>query len=338
MALPPATAKASRAITTLVTSAIWWLILYFTGRFFATGGKEVAYVSPLAMANITALSFVFIPYFATHGVLISLLDRVLKEKIILPPEATPDASARPSNPWQKGVVNGLLFGLVPAAVGYYVSSNASADTITPRMFAVRYASAGALLVAIVVFVMAGAPFLRATRVPRGTPACDGDPQRYLWQYFVWPHGIGNAIINGALAYALSPVPFGQAGAVVPAAQVVIDAAITFLVLTWIIVSGVRTQARVEAQWGIAPPAAASQDTLPVAFMTAFFSSLAFAVAVGGVFWLTKVPGLSVTAWAVFRGLACGVYTAWLAKLAAQAVIGRVLNPEASAKPTGAPAE
>jgi hypothetical protein len=325
MAMPPATASAARPFTTAITSAIWWLILYGVGWAFS-GGSKVVHVPAIVMANVTAMSFVFIPYFATQGVLISMLDGVLKGRILLP-DAAGAGAERSENPWRLGVINALIFGVAPAAIGYFVAMNASSDALTPGAFAVRFASAGALLCAAVAWSVSGAPFLRAARVPRGQPANGGDPKPYLWQRFVWPHGVANAIINGALAFALSPVPAAQDGAVVPAAHVVVDAAITFLILTWIIASGVKTHARVEATWGVAPPAAASRDSLPTAAMTAFFASLAFCVALGAIFWLTKAPGMSVIGWAVLRGVACGVYTAWLAKLAAQAVVRSVVSPK-----------
>lgn len=329
MAMPPAPLGLARVISTAITGAVWWLLLFGGGYVFSGGGK-VPHVAAVVIANLTAISYVFIPYFVTQNVLISLLDGHLKERIsVSEPE---DPNARAENPWRTSVINALRFGLVPAVIAYVLAMRVSADTLTPGAFAVRYAWGGALLAGATAWLVGGKPFITSMRVPRDKRMFQGDPKAYLATRFVWPHGIANAIINGALAFALSPVSIADAGALVPAQLVVGDAVITFFILTVLMVMGAKSQARVEAQWGIAPEAAANELTGPAAFLPAFFLSLGFSICLGIGFWLLKLPGLNVYAWAVFRGVAFGVYTAWLAKRVAQAVLNETFHPEAAAAP------
>jgi hypothetical protein len=335
MAMPPAPHSLARVMTTVITSAVWWLILYGAGYAFC-GGSKVAHVAPAVMANITVLSYVFIPYFVTQSVLISMLDGVLKQRIIVP-DAPADPNGRIDNPWRSGVINAVRFGLAPAAIGYVLAIRASADTVAPGAFASRFATGGMLMAAVVAWLVAGKPFLQAARVPRERRMFQGDPQQYLATRYAWPHGIANAIINGALAIALSPVSIADAGALVPAPNVVVDAVITFFILTWLMVAGAKTQARVEAQWGIAPESAATDIALPTAFLPAFFAGLGFATLVGIAFWLLGAHGMSVYSWVLFRGVVFGVYTAWVAKRVARAMLNETFHPEAAATaaPTGA---
>jgi hypothetical protein len=329
MSRPAAPHHVARIFTTVITAAVWCGILLLTG-YASVGGfkKEVVHAAPVIMANVAAWGLLFIPYFATQGVLISMLDGVTKKRI-LAPDAIDKATAHVSNPWRLGAIHALVVGLVPAAVAYFLGIRAGVDTMTPGGFAVRYAMAGTLLCAGIAWTVAGDPFMRIARLPRELRVFQGDPKRYLSTHFAWPHGIANAIINGALAFLLSPVSFAEAGAIVPTKNVVGDLVITFLVLTWLITSGTKTQARVETQWGIAPPAAASSNAVPTAFLVAFFAGIGFSIVAGIAFAVTKTPGLSIVSWAFFRGIVFGVYSAWLSARVAAATINSVLNPEKS---------
>jgi predicted secreted protein len=331
MARPPAPYTRARVVTTLINSTIWSLLLYLTCAF--SGGGKLEHMSPLEMANVTALTFLFIPYFTTHGVLMSLFNGVLKGSIIMP-EATQDARAEAgtANPWRLATINAFVFGLVPAGIGYFIAIRADAATMTRGAFAGRYALAGALLCASVAWVVSGQPLLRTLRTPREKRGFLGTPDQYLWRYFALPHGIANTIINGVLAFALSPVPFAQAGAIVPTQHIVGDTVIALVVLTLLLASGARSQARNETLLGIAPPGAAAKRSVLNASLRALFCGFAFAVVVGVFFWLTKLPGLDIFSWAAYRAVVFGVYAGWLTKGVAQAAINSTLNAEPVASP------
>lgn len=331
MALPPANHNVARVFTTAITSTIWWFILYGAGYAFS-GGSKVAHVSPLVMANVTAFSYVFIPYFATQGVLVSMLEGHIKGRILVP--GGEDPNARMENPWRMGLINALKFGLVPAGIGFALSITAGAESVTAGQFASRFAWGGTLVCAVVAYLVAGEPFLKATRVPRAQRMFQGDPQRYLFTHFALPHGIANGIINGVLAFALSPVPLAEGG-MVPMKNVIGDLVITFFILTWLMVSGSKSQARMEAHWGVAPEAAASDYAVPTAFLPAFFASLGFSIMMGVAFHLLGMTELSVYLWVVFRGVVFGLYTAWLSKRVASAMLNETFHPEAAAAVTPA---
>jgi hypothetical protein len=315
--------------TTAITSTIWWFILYGAGYAFC-GGSKVAHVSPLVMANLTAFSYVFIPYFATQGVLVSMLEGHIKGRILVP--GGEDPNARMENPWRAGLINALKFGLVPAGIGFALSITASAESITPGAFATRFAWGGTLIVAVVAYLVAGEPFLKATRVPRAQRMFQGDPKQYLFTHYALPHGIANAIINGVLAFALSPVTLAEGG-MVPIPNVVVDLVITFFILTWLMTSGAKSQARMEAHWGVAPEAAASDFALPTAFLPAFFASLGFAIFMGIAFHVLGMKELSVYLWVVLRGVVFGLYTAWVARRVAAAMLNETFHPEAATAAT-----
>jgi hypothetical protein len=326
MALPPANHNVARVFTTAITSTIWWFILYGAGYAFA-GGSKVAHVSPLVMANLVAFSYVFIPYFATQGVLTSMLDGHIKGRILVP--GGEDPNARIENFWRTGLINALKFGLVPAGIGFALSITAGAESVTPGAFASRFAWGGTLICAVVAYLVAGEPFLKLTRVPRAQRMFSGDPKQYLFSHFALPHGVANAVINGVLAFALSPVTLAEGG-MVPTKNVVGDLVITFLILTWLMVSGSKTQARIEAQWGIAPEAAASEYAVPTAFLPAFFASFGFAIVMGFAFHFLGMTELSVYLWVVLRGVVFGLYTAWVSRRVAQAMLNETFHPEAAA--------
>ena len=333
MTLPPAPYARARVFTTLITTLVWAVLL-----FVFTGFSKEEYASPVGMANFTAVAFMFIPYFATHGVLMSMMNGVVKGSIIMP-ESAKDASGGggTDNPWRLATINAFAFGLIPSGLGYFLAINVAPNSMTPRAFGIRYTLAGTALAAIVTWIASGRPFLRTMGMPIEKRAYVGTPDQYLMRYFALPHGIANTIINAALAFALSPVPFAQAGAIVPTAHIVFDTAATCLILTWLIASGSKSQARVETLLGIAPPAAASQKSVMNALMTTFFAGLGFTVVVGVILWLTKTPGLDVFSWAAYRGVVFGVYAGWLAKNVAQAAINTALHPEAAASPASSQA-
>ncbi len=331
MTLSPAPYARARVVTTLTSSAIWFLLLYPISLF--SGGGRTEHMSALEMATASALTLLFIPYFATHSVLMGMSKGVLKGRIILP-EATQAASAQPGaeNPWRLATVNAFVFGLVPAVIGYFLGMHADVHTMTRGVFAARYALAGALLCAGVTWVVSGQPFLRTIRKPREQRGFVGTPNQYLWRHFALPHGIANTIINGALAFALSPVPFAQAGAIVPSKHIVGDTVIALLLLTWLLAGAAKSQARNETLLGVAPPAAASKKSVLTASLSVLLGGFAFAIVVGLLFFLTKAPGLDVISWAIYRAIVFGVYAGWLTKVAAQAAINTTLNTEPAASP------
>jgi hypothetical protein len=330
MARPPAPYARARIVTTLITSTIWFLILFPISTF--SGGGRLEHMSTLEMANVVAITLMFIPYFSTHGVLMSMYNGVLKGSIVMP-ASTASASAEPGteNPWRLATINAFAFGLVPAGIGYFLAMSAAA-TMTRGVFAVRYALACTLLCAVVTYVVAGKPFLRTMQKPREKRGYTGTREQYLWRYFALPHGIANLIINAVLAFTLTPVPFSQPGAIVPTQHIIVDTVIALVVLTWLLASGARSQARNEALLGISPPAAASTHSVLSALSRVFLGGLAFSIAVGVVFWLTKSPGLSIVSWAVYRGVVLGVYAGWLTKEVARAAIKTTLAAEPAATP------
>jgi hypothetical protein len=332
MARPPATYERTRVLTTLITSTIWFLILYGTCAF-SNGGKAM-HMSPLEMANVASLTFLMVPYFGTHGVLMSLFKSVLAGRVIMP-AAAQDASAGSGteNAWRRAAINVVLFGVVPAGIGYFLAIRTNPETMTRGVFAGRYALAGALICASVAWSVSGKPFLRTIGTPREKRGFVGTPDQYLWRYYSLPHGIANVVINFALAFALSPVPFAP-GAIVPTQNVVGDTVAAFVVLTWLLTSGAKGQARNEALLGIAPPAAASNKKVWSASLTALLGGLAFAVVVGVLFFVTKAPGLGIWTWAAYRGVVFGVYAGILTKLVARAAINTALK---TAEPVAAPA-
>jgi hypothetical protein len=315
-----------RAITTLITCAVWWVLLWVAGWLFAGGGK-VDHVTPLVMANLTAISYLFVPYFVTEGVLISMLATLLKKRIVMP-AVSEDPKARPANPWGWGVINVLIFGIVPAIVGYMLSMRATPDTLTPGDFAVRYAWGGTALCAVVAWFVSGGLFLKQVRVPAANRTYTDGVQKYLWTRYILPHGIANLFINGALAFALSPVSFAEPGAVVPNEVVIGDIVITLVVLTWLVTSGAKGMARTETEWGIAIHDFARLDlNMPSAFLPTFFSGIGFAIVLGISFAIFDVNGLPVVVWAIFRGVFFGAYCGWVAKRCAQASINETFHPE-----------
>lgn len=314
-----------RAITTVITSAIWWLILYLAGWVFAGGGK-VDHVTPIAMANLTAISYMFVPYFVTEGVLVSMFGALGKKRIVMP-QVTEDPKARPANPWVWGAIHAVIFGIVPAIIGYMLSMRAAPDTLTPSAFAVRYAWGGTALCALVAWYVSGRPFLKEVRVPPANRPFKGDVNQYLWSRHILPHGIANLLINGALAFALAPVPTPETGPLVPAALVVADAVITFVVLTWLVSSGAKGLGHMDAEWGIASHDFRADLNMPSAFLPMFFSGIGFCIALGIAFTWFDVDGLPVVGWVIFRGVLFGVYCGWVAKRCAQASINETFHPE-----------
>jgi hypothetical protein len=307
-------------------SAIWWVLLYVAGWIFAGGGK-VDHVTPLVIANLTAISYLFVPYFVTEGALVSMMGALMKKRIVMP-EVSEDPQARSANPWVLGAINVLIFGILPAVLGYMLSIRSTPDTLTPGQFAVRYAWGGTAVCAIVAWFVSGGPFLKQVRVPRANRRFAGDVNQYLWTRYILPHGIANLIINGALAFALSPVSFAEAGALVESKVVVGDAVITFFVLTWIVANGAKGLAHAEAEWGIAPEEFAARElNMPAAFLPTFFSGIGLCIVLGIAFAWFDVEGMSVLSWVVFRGVLFGAYCGWVAKRCAQASINETFHPE-----------
>jgi hypothetical protein len=330
-----------RAITTVILSAIWWVLLYVAGWIFAGGGK-VDHVAPLVIANLTAISYLFVPYFVTEGTIVSMLGALTKQRIVMPP-LSEDPQARPGNPWVLGAINAVIFGILPAILGYMLSIRSTPDTLTPSAFAVRYAWGGTLLCAIVAWFVSGGPFLKQARVPRANRRFAGDVKRYLWTRYILPHGIANFFINGALAFALSPVSFSDPGALIEGKVVVADAVITFLVLTWIVTSGAKGMARAEAEWGIAPEEFRNPElNMPAAFLPCFFAGIGFCIVLGIAFAWFDFEGCRIISWAIFRGVLFGAFCGWVAQRCAQASINETFHPEMIVhtrppKPAAAPA-
>lgn len=322
----PSPLIAFRAISVAITSAIWWVILYIAGWLFAGAGK-VDHVSPLAMANITALSYLFIPYFATESTLVSMIGALMKKRIIMPDNAE-DPKARPSNPWLLATINAVAFGIIPAVIGYMLSKNAAPDTISPSTYGVRFAWGGIPVVAIVTWFVSGRPFLKQARVPVANRAYQGGVEKYLWTRYILPHGIANFIINGALAYALAPMATEAGAAIVVPNEVVIgDGVIALMILTGLISAGAKGMARTETEWGVATYDFRADLHMPAAFLPCVFSGIGVCIVLGLSFWIFDVNGLGVTTWAVLRGIAFGVYCGWVAKRCAQASINETFHPE-----------
>jgi hypothetical protein len=325
MARPPAPYARVRIFTTLITSVIWFLILYLSTAFFRGGKGE--HMSPLEMANGTAFTFLFIPYFASHGVLMSMFKGVLAGTTVLPTATQdPRAGVPLANPWRLATINAFVFGLVPAALGFFLWERTDPATMTRGVFALRNALAGMLLCAVVAWVASGQPFLRTMMKPREQRAFAGTPDQYLWWYFAIPHGIANFIINGLLAFVFVP------GALAPTRQIVGDTVIAFVVLTWLLTMGAKSQAHHETLLGIAPPAAASQKSTRKASLMMLLYGFGFAIIAALVFQLLKLPGLDVWSWAVYRAVVFGVYAALLTKAVAQASINTALHAEPVASP------
>jgi hypothetical protein len=325
MARPPAPYARVRIFTTLITSMIWGLILYFTTAFFRGGKGE--HMSPLEMANGTAFTFMFIPYFTTHGVLMSMFKGVLAGTTVSPAATQdPRASVPLVNPWRLATINAFVFGLVPAAIGFWLWKQTDPATMTRGVFALRNALAGMLLCAVVGWVASGQPFLRTMLKPREQRAFAGTPDQYLWRYFAIPHGIANFIINALLAFVLAP------GASVPTPQIVVDTVIALVILTWLLTMGAKSQAHHETLLGIAPPAAASQKSTRKASLMMLLYGFGFALVAALVFKVTKLPGLDVWSWAAYRAIVFGIYAALLTKAVAQASINTALHAEPLASP------
>ncbi|HKP63552.1 MAG TPA: hypothetical protein VJV78_42750 [Polyangiales bacterium] len=315
-----------RAITTVITSVIWWCLLWVVGWVFSGAGK-VDHVSPLVIANLTAVSYLFVPYFVTEGSLVSMIGTLMKGRIIMPP-VTEDPKAKPANPWIWGAIHSAVFGIVPAIVGYKMAMGVSPDSLTPGEFGERFAWGGTLVCAIVAWFVSGRLFLKQVQVPRPNRLFAGDVNRYLWTRYGLPHGIANLIINGLLAFALSPVGSSEPGAHVESKLVVADAVITFFVLTWIVSAGVKGMARCDAEWGIAPEHFGARELhMPAAFLPCFFSGIGFCIVLGiGAAWF-DVEGISQISWVVFRGVVFGAFCGWCAMRCAQASINEHFHPE-----------
>jgi hypothetical protein len=336
--MKPAPLVVVRAITTVLTSAIWWFLLYVAGWLFTIAGK-VDHPSPLLMANLTAISYLFVPYFATEGVLMSMLGAHQKQRIVMP-AISEDPKARPTNPWLSSLINVAIFGILPAILGYMVSIRAAPDSLTPSEFAVRYAWGGTGVCALVAWYVSGRPFLKQAAVPRANRTFTGTVNQYLWPRYVLPHGIANFFINGALAFALAPAATAEAGVFVPTEQVIADLVITFLVLTCLVSSGAKSMAHTETEWGIATHDFTADLHMPAAFLPTFFAGLGLAIVLGISFAIFDVDGMSVTSWAVFRAVIYGAYCGWVAKRCAQASINETFHPEIIVRtrplPTAAP--
>jgi hypothetical protein len=324
MARPPAPYARVRIFTVLITSMIWGLILYFSTAFFRGGKGE--HMSPLEMANSTAFTFMFIPYFTTHGVLMSMFKGVLAGTTVVPASQDPRGGVPLDNPWRLATINAFVFGLVPAAIGFWLWDRTDPATMTRGVFALRNALAGMLLCAVVAWVASGQPFLRTLLKSKEQRAFAGTPDQYLWRYFAIPHGIANFIINALLAFVFAP------GASVPTLQIVSDTVIALVVLTWLLTMGAKSQAHHETLLGIAPPAAASQKSTRKASLMMLLYGFGFALVAALVFKLTKLHGLDVWSWAAYRAIVFGTYAALLTKAVAQASINTTLHTEPVASP------
>jgi hypothetical protein len=329
MAKKPTPFKQYRVVTTVISAAIWAVMLYF-GGFWIAGGSHVTHVAPIAMALGLFFNFLFIPYFATHSVLMGGLRRVLDAKVVLPDDGV-DAGAQPGNAWWASAINALKYGAPPAIAAFVLAINSTSE-ISARQFAVTQAVFGALLAAVVVFAVGGRPLLQATRVPRGKSRFDSDPAAYLRTHFMIPHAFTNCVLNAAIAFLISPVPFAGGAAMVPTRNVVVDAVITFIILTWLVGSGARSQARTEGAWGIAPKSAAGSQSVLKGFLIPLFGGIGFAVALGVLFTVTHTAAIGIYSWAAFRGIVFGAYTMWLSKSVAQAALGGALAAATPAVP------
>lgn len=323
--MKPAPLIVVRVLTTVITSAIWWVILFIAGWLFSGAGK-VDFVSPEVMANVAAVGYLFVPFFVSEGVLVSMLGAHLQKRIILPP-ITEDPKARPQNPFVWGVVNAVTIGALAAYVGHMIGQGAKPDTLTPSEFGVRFAWGGTLLVAIVAFFMSGAPFMRQLRVPAQNRPYAGSAMQYLLTRYALPHGISNFVINGALAFALSPVSIADPTARVPNENVIGDGVIASAVLVWIISSGAKGMARVETAWGIARYDYRRNLHMPAAFLPVFFAAIGVCIVLGIAFAWFDVEGITVYTWAWLRAIGFGVFCGWCALRCAQASINEAYHPE-----------
>ena len=312
MALPPAPYGLARVVTVLITAVVWFCVLLVLGYIFS-GGANVKYVTPDVMANIVAMSFVFIPFFSTQGVLTGMMDGLLQQRFVLP-DATPDAALRSRSPWLPAAVLACCLGVPAAVMGYVWASGLPAETLTPGAFAWKLASHGVLLCALTAFIVAGKPYLHEARVPESKRRFDGDAMRYVWARHVWPNTLVNLIINFAVAYALVPGSLSDPASVAPNELVVGDTFVTCAVLCILMSAGVGTHARVDRAWGIAPLIEPSTDaTLAGAVLPKFFAGIALTIVVGVALWLSGQRGLSALSWAVYRGIVFGAYCGWLAR-------------------------
>jgi hypothetical protein len=295
-----------------ITAAVWFCVLLLTGYIFS-GGANVKYVTPEVMANVVALSFVFIPFFSTQGVLTGMMDGALQQRF-LAPKAAPGETLRSRNPWLLAVVLAACFGMPAAAAGYLGAGGLPAETLTPGAFAWKLASFGVLLCGLTAFVVAGGPYLHETRVPQARRRVDGDAMQYVWARHVWPNTLVNLVINFAVAYALVPGKLSDPDSVAPNELVVGDTLVTCIVLCILMSAGVGTHARVDRAWGIAPLLEPDpKATMAAAVLPKLFAGVALTVAVAIALWLSGQQGLSAPVWAVYRGLLFGAYCGWLAR-------------------------
>jgi hypothetical protein len=311
MALPPAPYALARFVTVLITVAVWFCLLLVMGFIFS-GGASVKHVSPEVMANVAAMVFVFIPFFSAQGVLTGMMDGLLQQRIVL--HATPDVALRSRNPWSVAAVLALCVGLPCAVVGHVLASGAALDTFTPGAFALKLASYGVLPCALTAWIVSGRPFLHETRVSQEHRRYDGDAMRYVWVRHVWPNALVNAVINFAVAYALTPGDLNDAQSLAPIELVVGDTLVTFLVLSALITGGVATHARVDRAWGIAPglPSEGAGGMRRV-ILPKLLAGVAFTVFVGLGLWLTKQRAVAALPWAIYRGVVFGFYAGWVAR-------------------------
>jgi hypothetical protein len=304
-----------RIVTVIITALVWWVILLVTTLVFA-GASQAQFVSPRAMTNIAALTLLLVPFFTTHGVLINFRDAMLRGRV-RPPETTPSNELRARSPWRVALVSSLLLGSPAAVAAYLLGSRLPNATFTAGAFALRLAPIAALLGGVSAWFASGKPLVHELRVAEPHQRFAGDVSSYAVFRHALPHGVVNALINGAAAFALLPDAQSAAGNV-PAKLLLGDTFITYCILTAILAPGVSTHARVDAATGVAPPmAAGSRLTMSEAVMLPLGVGLLQVALLAPLCWLSAFRP-SVELWAVYRAVMFGGYAAWLSARVARA--------------------
>jgi hypothetical protein len=315
--MTPAPYALGRIVTVVITALIWWLILLVATLVFG-GASRAPHVSPLTMANIGALSLLLVPFFTTHGVLINFRDALLRGRVSPPVLALGEEPVLHS-PWRVSVFNMLCLGLLAATAAHAIGSRLPADTFTAGAFAWRLAPIGALLSGISAWIASGKQFTDQLRVAEPRRRFAGDLARYARLRHALPHGLVNALINGAAAFALLPDSDTLPG-IVPASLLLGDTFITYCILTAVLVPTVTTHVRVDAAVGVAPTPTAGAVPMYEAVLLPFGLGFIQVLLLAPLFWLVPFRP-SVELWAVYRTLMFGGYAAWLsARVAVAAVL------------------
>jgi hypothetical protein len=314
----------ARVATAVVSATAFFfvglLVAWVFGGVLTHDVLQVQHARIFAAVGLTSTCL-----FAGHNAAVSMLEAFVQGRLRLPSTAgSPPLAAlptRPQNPWTVALWSLCSWGPLAIVASLALVPRLWPTGIALSRFALWYAAASGALALVIVVQETGGRFLRQARLPREQRLFAGSYSAYLWQRFVLPQALINAIINAWVGALIAPGRLSAPGATVTAAFVRNDVLGSAVLLALVMYGATRAYAGFELRWGVVPVLPLPAPGIGVQLL----ACLGLVALTTGVAWATlaalDIQQLGVTTFIVARAIGCGIYCGLVAYWSARWTAG-----------------